>query len=167
MLELLVQPGPKGLVEDPFGPRFGEHLEQRIDPRFDRPFAQEIGAEAVNGAHVRFLEPLDRVGEAVLHPGVRGALPQALELFADAQLELSCRFLGKRDRDDLFDPGAPHASTFRIRETSSVVLPVPAAASTITVSSRPSRMRVDRPGRTTPQQSRLPPKGEEIRKRFV
>ena len=47
--------------------RLGEHREQRIDARFDRPLAQQLGAEAVDGVDVRFLERLERVLEPLPH----------------------------------------------------------------------------------------------------
>jgi hypothetical protein len=69
------------LVEDPVGARLGEHLEQGIDARLDRPFAQQIGAEAVNRADVRFLQALNGVGEVAPDVGRATPLAQALELF--------------------------------------------------------------------------------------
>ena len=53
----------KRVGKQALGARLGEHVEQRIRARFDRTFAQQIGAEAVDGADVRFFEPLDRVGQ--------------------------------------------------------------------------------------------------------
>ena len=58
--ELLVQPGRERLVENAVGLCFGEDDEGRIDARFDRPLAQQLGAEAVNGADLRFFEVVDR-----------------------------------------------------------------------------------------------------------
>ena len=55
--QLLLQPASERLVEQPRRRRLGEDLEQRIDPRFDRALAQQVGAEAVDGADVRLLEP--------------------------------------------------------------------------------------------------------------
>ena len=68
-----MQPGAERLGEQPLGARLGQHLEQRIDPRFDRPLAQEVGAEAVDRADVRFLEALDRIRQAAR--GLRHRLP--------------------------------------------------------------------------------------------
>ena len=63
-----------------------------------------------------------------------GLRPRALELFAKAQLQLAGRLFAERDRDDLADRGALLLrSARRCVPTSSVVLPVPAAASTISV----------------------------------
>ena len=45
MLEAVVQPGAKGVVEDPGRARLGEHFEQRVDTGLNRPFAQQIRAE--------------------------------------------------------------------------------------------------------------------------
>ena len=142
LLELLVQPRVERLVEQPLGPRLGQHLEQRIDAGFDRPLAQQVGAEAVDRADVRLFEPLNGVGEVRARTSARDALPQALELLPDPQLQLARRLLGERDGDDLLDArAARRRARCRMRCTSSVVLPVPAAASTMTVSSRPSRIR--------------------------
>ena len=57
-------PSRERLVEQPLGVAFGQHLEQRIDRRLDRPLAQQIGAEAVDGADVRLFELLDRAVRA-------------------------------------------------------------------------------------------------------
>ena len=63
ILEPLVEPAAKRVGKQALGARLGEHVEQRIHARFDRTFAQQIGAEAVDRADVRFFEPLDRVGQ--------------------------------------------------------------------------------------------------------
>ena len=55
-LQLRLDPGPERLVEQPLRLRFGQDREQRIDARLDRTLAQQLGAEPVNGADVRFLE---------------------------------------------------------------------------------------------------------------
>ena len=117
--------------------RFGQHREQRIDARLDRPLAQQVGAEAVDGADVRFLERLQRLVQACRAARRSGAPARALafERFAQPQLQLAGRLLGERDRDDLADLGAAVARIRTMRSTSSVVLPVPAAASTTSVSS--------------------------------
>ena len=60
--ELRVEPRRKRLFKDAFRLRVGQHRKRRIDPRFDRPFAQQLGAEAVDRADLRFFE--------VMHGGV-------------------------------------------------------------------------------------------------
>ena len=67
-----------------------------------------------------------------------------LQRFAQPQLQLARGLLGERHGDDLGHRARPVASTRRMRFTSSVVLPVPAAASTTSVSSRSSRDRARR-----------------------
>ena len=136
--QLLLQPAAERLVEEPRRRRLGEDLEERIDAGFDRALAQEVRAEAVDGADVRFLEALER-----LRRGASGARQSALA---------SVRARSSRSRSRSFSSPAafsvnvtatisptsarPSASIVTIRPTSSVVLPVPAAASTISVSSR-------------------------------
>ena len=106
MFQVVVQPGTKGLVEDALGARFGENLEQRIDASLHWPLAQEVGAEAMNRADVRFFQPLNGVRQSALLGGVSRALTQTLEVLPDAQLQLAGRFLGERYRDDLLDTRA-------------------------------------------------------------
>jgi hypothetical protein len=45
--------------------RLGEDRKQRIDARFDRPLAQQLGAEAVDRVDVGFLERFERVLETL------------------------------------------------------------------------------------------------------
>ena len=71
MLQPIAQPDAERLVEDPFGARLGEHLEQRVDARLDGALAQQVGAEAVNRADVGFLETLDGVRQIRLRVGSR------------------------------------------------------------------------------------------------
>ena len=64
VVELALQPVGERLVEEPRRLPFGEHGERRVDARLDRPLAQQVGAEAVDGADVRFLEALHGALEA-------------------------------------------------------------------------------------------------------
>ena len=106
--QLLLQPAVERLVEEPRRRRFGEHREQRIDARLDRPLAQQLGAEAVDGADVRFLESLERSSSRVRRVGIgAGIRARPLEPLAQPQLQLAGRLLGERDRDDLADVRAP------------------------------------------------------------
>ena len=66
ILEPLVQPAAKRVGKQLLGARLGEHVEQRIGTRFDWTFAHQIGAEAVDGADVRFFESLDRVRQVLV-----------------------------------------------------------------------------------------------------
>ena len=105
-------------------------------PRLDRPLAQQVGAEAMDRADVRFFEVLERALEARAPPPPMTRRRRA--------------FSSSRRRRSFSSPAAfsvnvtatsrsivvrPVASTRRMRLTSSVVLPVPAAASTTSVSS--------------------------------
>jgi hypothetical protein len=102
-----VQPGAEHLAEQLVGLRVGQHREGGIDARFDRPLTQQIGAERVDGADVRFFEVMHRGIEQAAGGGVgAGFRPRALELFAKTQLQLAGRLLAERDRDDLADRGA-------------------------------------------------------------
>ncbi len=107
IFQLLVQATTGTLRRTAARARLGEHLEQRIDARFDRTLAQQVGTEAVNGADVGLLEPLNRVGEVLLHVRLGSALPQAFQLLADSQLQLAGRLLGERDRHHLLDRARP------------------------------------------------------------
>ena len=92
---------------------------------------------------MRFLEALHGALEA---PRLRRCPARratgALELFAQPQLQLAGGLLGEGHRDDLLDRRRVPVSISRtMRLTSSVVLPVPAAASTTSVASSASAMR--------------------------
>ena len=142
--QLLLEPSAERIVEQPRRRRLGEHFEQRIDARLDRPLAQQVGAEAVNGADVRFFQRLSaphRAGDAVRRRSCdRRAF--AIEPLAQSQLQFAGGLLRERDGDDLVDRRSrPSARMRTIRPTSSVVFPVPAAASTTSVSSRAVAIR--------------------------
>src|SRR4029434_3539883 len=62
-----LKPRAKCLVEQALGLTLGQHAEERIDRRFNRPLAKQVRAEAVNRADVRFLEILNRVVESLLN----------------------------------------------------------------------------------------------------
>ena len=68
ILQRFLQPVVERALGTASALRLGQHLEQRIDAGLDRPFAQQIGAEAVNGADVRFLEMLQRLDRAAAAP---------------------------------------------------------------------------------------------------
>ena len=53
--ERLLQPRAEGARVETIRLNVGEHGEQRIDARFDRTLAQQLGAETVNRVHVRLL----------------------------------------------------------------------------------------------------------------
>ena len=102
--ELFVQPRRKHLVEQRIRLRVGQHRKCRIDPRLDRTLPQQVGAEGVNGADVRFFEIVDRGVEQRAGCRVGGA--RSLELFAEAQLQFAGSLLAEGDGDDLADGGA-------------------------------------------------------------
>ena len=124
------------LVEQPLRLRLGQHREQRIDARLDRTLAQQLGAEAVNGADVRFLERLQRLVQR--DRARRPARPSR----ATSSASRSRSFSSPAAFSVKVTATMPsHARRGRSRgcgrsgSTSSVVLPVPAAASTTSVSS--------------------------------
>ena len=92
------------LVEEARRGGLGQHLEERIDAGFDRPLAQQVGAEAVDGADVRLLETGQRVDRAACASPERGrGAARAIEPLAQPQLQLAGGLLGERHRDDLSD----------------------------------------------------------------
>ena len=109
ILEIRLQPGVEGLPEQPLRLSFSEHAEQRIDARFNRPLAKQVGAEAVNRADVRFLELRNGALEPIDDDWIARLLPLLLEPLAQSQLQLARRFLGERDGDDLAHLRAPFA----------------------------------------------------------
>jgi len=58
--QLLVQPRQKHLIEDSIRLRIRQDRERRIDARLHGPLAEQIGAEGVNGADVRFFKVVHR-----------------------------------------------------------------------------------------------------------
>src|SRR5207248_9436753 len=51
--ELALEPGIEGLVEQRRSRLARGQVEERVDARLDRPLAQEVGAEGVDGADLR------------------------------------------------------------------------------------------------------------------
>src|SRR5438093_1860701 len=102
ILKRLLQPRREGAVVQPSRLRFREHDEQRVDARFNGTLAQQLGAKSMDRIDMRFLERLERIFKPLPHRVVL-ASPRTvlLEPFTQSQLELACRFLCKRHRDDL------------------------------------------------------------------
>jgi hypothetical protein len=107
MLVRLLQPRAEGARVETIRLNVGEHGEQRIDARFDRTLAQQLGAEAVNRVHVRLFERFERLLEPPADVVVRRSGALVLERFAQPQLQLARRFLRERDGDDLDHRRAP------------------------------------------------------------
>jgi len=115
VLELLLEPAVEGPRVKPLGLGLGQHLEPGIDARLDRPLAQELGTETVNGGDVGLLEVSQRVFQvtpalggrcrrwALGAPSARELLARSLEAGAETQLELAGGLLGERHRDDAID----------------------------------------------------------------
>ena len=128
--EQLVLEALVGLVEVEAGGEPLEHVEQRVDAGLDRPLAQQRGREAVDRLDVRPVEVARRRSAAARAPLVCLCGPP-LELVAHPGRQLGRGLLGERDHHQLVDASRVRsASRLTTRWTSTVVLPVPAAAST-------------------------------------
>ena len=57
----MLKPQIEGAAVKPRGFRLGEFFKRRIDARLHGPLAEEVGAEGVDRADARFLEPRQRV----------------------------------------------------------------------------------------------------------
>ena len=104
-------------------------------PRLDRPLAQQVGAEAVDGADVRLFEaaPAPRRGDRA--PSLGGAAARARSSSSRSRSFSSpAAFSVKVTATISRRPSRGRSARMRtMRLTSSVVLPVPAAASTTSV----------------------------------
>ena len=112
VLKGFLQPRAKGATVQAIGLQLGQHGEQRIDPRFDRPLAQQLGAEAVDGVDVRLFERFERVLETPPRVSVGCRRAFELERLAQSELQFPCGFFGERNGDDLDHrraPGRQHA----------------------------------------------------------
>ena len=94
-VQLPLKPQIEGSAPQAVGFRLGELFEVRIDARFHRTLAQDLRAEAVDGADGRFFQTLQRVFEvvALLRIGTRGA--RFVEFLAQPDLQLAGRFVGE------------------------------------------------------------------------
>ena len=101
VLERLPKPDRERLVEEATRLRLGEHREQRIDAGFHGTLAQQIRAEAVDGADMRLFQVAQCLFEAraCLRIVVR-RLASVFQLLPEPQFELPCRLFRERDRDD-------------------------------------------------------------------
>ncbi len=106
-LERFAQPGVEGLIEQQHAARVHQHFEPGIDVGLEWTLTQQVGAEPVDGADVRFFEMREGVGQTVAPRGVGGAGILALEVFAKTQLEFAGSLLGERHGDDLVNADAP------------------------------------------------------------
>ena len=94
-----LEPGIIGLISQRAGLVFSGDREERVDARLDRPLAQEIAAEGVDGSHPREFEFLERLVQAVfLDVAGRGASP--FDLGAQPQLHFASGLFREGHRDD-------------------------------------------------------------------
>ena len=63
--KLLVQPRGKRLLEKPLSLRVRQHRERGIDARLHRALAQQLGAESMDGADLRFFEVVHGILEQI------------------------------------------------------------------------------------------------------
>ena len=103
--ELALEPAVEGAVEELVGNVFRRHLELRIDPGLDRPLAQEIGAEGVDGPDPGLLEPGECIGQALALGLRHGFVPAgALDLGSQPELHLARGDLGEGHRHHPVEP---------------------------------------------------------------
>ena len=104
--ELLLQPAPERVVEQPRRRRLGQDLEERVDAGLHRPLAEQLGAESMDGADVRFFQPGQRGIEQTAGGPAGDRGPLTIETFAQSQLQLARGFFREGHGDDLVDRGA-------------------------------------------------------------
>ena len=112
ILQRLLQPRAERAIVETIRLRLGQHGEQRIDARLDRPLAQQLRAEAVNRVDVRFLERLEGFFQQPAYLVIRRHGALLLQPFPEPQLQLAGGLLGERHGDDLLHrraPGREHA----------------------------------------------------------
>ena len=79
----------------------------RIDPRLDRPLAQQVGAERVDGPDARLLQAGERLDQPPARlRRARRVQARLLDPDAQAQLQLTRRGLGEGHRDEAVQGGA-------------------------------------------------------------
>ena len=101
------EPLVPGFVEVEAGGEFGEDFVVGVDARVEGAFADQAGAEGVDGFDVRGVDLLQGEAHAVA-PVVGCRLPELLvERAADAGAEFAGRFFREGDGDDLAELGAP------------------------------------------------------------
>ncbi len=84
-----------------------QHAEERVDRRFHRPLPKQVGAESMDRADVRLFEILHGGVEPLAASSRDGrAAARLFEMLPQSELQLPCRLLGERDRDDLPNVGA-------------------------------------------------------------
>ena len=99
--QLFLKPGMKRRVVQPAGLRLGEDGEQRIDARLHGTFAQQVGAETMDGADLRFFQPAKRIVQPLAFCRAGGRLgARSFELLAQPELQLARGLLGERDGND-------------------------------------------------------------------
>ena len=104
-----VEPGLPGVFQHALAGDLGRDGEAGIEPGLERPLAQQVGGEGVDRGHGRALDVGRGGDEALAVHLVGGRLERALDLLAEAQLQLPGRLLRERDRHDAVERGAAGA----------------------------------------------------------
>ncbi len=100
-VEGLLEPGVKRAGIQLVRLRLGQDDEQGIHAGFDRAFAEQLGAEAVDGVDVRLLQRGQRLLQPSRDDSVGGVGAVFLERLAQPELELAGGLFGERDGHDL------------------------------------------------------------------
>ena len=131
--ELFLKPGMKRGIVQTTSLRLREDRKQRIDARLHGTLPQQIGAETMNGADLRFFQSAKRVVEPLAL--LRAWQPPLRAILRASSRSLSfsspAAFSVNVTETISVTSARPVSITRTMRLTSSVVLPVPAAASTI------------------------------------
>ena len=96
-----LEPPIEDAVVEPARLLLGCDLEARVDARLQRPLLQQVRAEAVDRADVRFLELEEPPVEPRAHARVGELGTRPLELAPETELQLARRLLRERHRDEV------------------------------------------------------------------
>ena len=97
IFQRLLEPALERAVEKTDCDVFGRNLKCGIDARLDRPLAQQIRAERMNGSDACFFEVFECVRQILLFRCGEGGLVAtcAIDLLAQSQLQLTGGFFGE------------------------------------------------------------------------
>ena len=102
----LLQPDVERLGVQPSRLALGQDAEERVDPRFHGPFAQQIRAEAMDGADVRLFQVHQRPFQKRARARIQVRVVQPpLEFLSQTKLQLAGGLFGERHCDEIADTG--------------------------------------------------------------
>ena len=140
--QLLLNPRAEGAFEDARGLLFGKFFKGRIDHGFHRPLAQDLRAKRMDGSDGGFFQMLERVFDIEARSaGCRLVSRARSSSWRSRSFSSPAALLVNVTATMWSMVVAPLARTLTMRATSSVVLPVPAEASTNRLSASEVRMR--------------------------